>query len=78
MTTFRQMAHEFPVRTGLFVIVLPFLAFLQLVNGYVHGGALPYAVGFALLMVTVSVQVTRCHLAAYRRKSLSDALMDGK
>lgn len=74
--TFRQMAREFPLRTGVFAVVLPLLGVLQLVNGYVHGAALPYAAGFALLVVAVSAYTTRCHLAAYRRRCLSEAWLN--
>lgn len=67
---FVRMAREFPVRTGIFTFGLPAFALLQVVNGVVHGGSLPYIVAFAALMVAASIQLTRYQVAAYRRRRL--------
>ena len=70
LATFVRMAREHPVRTGLFSLGVPLFALLQLINGLVYDGSLPFIAGFGLLMVAYSVQFTRYHLAAYRRREL--------
>lgn len=71
LATFFRMAREFPVRTGIFSFGLPVFALLQLVNGIVYDGSLPAIAIFAVVMVVYSVQITRYHVAAYRRKRLA-------
>ncbi|QLG64296.1 hypothetical protein [Halorarum salinum] len=69
--TFLRMASEFPVRTGIFTFGLPAFALLQLVNGLVHDGSLPYIGLFSVLVTAYSVLITRYHVAAYRRETMS-------
>lgn len=69
--TFLRMASEFPVRTGIFTFGLPAFALLQLINGLVHDGSLAYIGLFSALVVTYSVLITRYHVAAYRRETMT-------
>lgn len=71
MGTFVRMAREFPVRTALFTFGLPVFALLQLLNGLLHGGSLPFIGGFLALTVACSVLLARYQLAVYRRRLLS-------
>lgn len=71
LDTFFRMAREFPVRTGIFSFGLPVFALLQFVNGLVYEGSLLMIAVFASLMVVYSVQLTRYHVAAYRREKLA-------
>ena len=68
---FFRMAREFPVRTGIYTFGPPVFALLQLINGYVHQGALLYVGLFAALAVALSVALTRYHVAVYRRKRIA-------
>ena len=68
---FFRMAREFPARTGIFTFGLPAFALLQLINGVVFGGALAFIGLFAALTVAFSIQLTRYHVAAYRREKLA-------
>ena len=68
---FFRMAREFPGRTGIFTFGLPVFALLQVINGIVYGGALPFIGLFAALMVAFSIQLTRYHVATYRREKLA-------
>jgi len=69
--TFRRMVREFPVRTLIFTVGLPAFALVQVVNGVVYGGVLPLIGLFAFVTVAFSVQLTRYHVAAYRRNRLA-------
>jgi hypothetical protein len=69
--SFARMARTFPVRTGLFTLGPFAIGVAQLLNGIVHGTALLPVVTIAVVMVAFSVMVTRIHLAAFRRQSLS-------
>ena len=71
VNAFFRMAREFPLRTGIFTFGLPAFALLQLINGYVHDGALAYIGVFAVLVVAYSVMLTQYHVAAYRRRQLA-------
>lgn len=73
---FIRMAREFPVRTGIFTFGLPLFALFQLINGVVYEGWLLGIGAFAVLMVACSVQLTRYHLAAYRRQQLVQRWVD--
>lgn len=77
LDVFFEMAREFPVRTGLFTFGLPVFALLQLINGFVHEGSLASIALFGAVMVAYSVQLTRYHVAAYRRRKLSEWADDG-
>lgn len=77
LDAFVRMAEEFPVRTGIFTFGLPAFGLLQLLNGIVHGGSLPFIGVFAVLTVVYSIVVTRYHVAAYRREKVSSAVDDG-
>ncbi|WP_435181532.1 hypothetical protein [Halorussus sp. AFM4] len=68
---FLRMAREFPVRTGIYSFGLPVFGLLQLINGYVHDGALLYVGLFAVAAVALSVVLTRYHVAVYRRKRVT-------
>lgn len=68
--SFVRMAREFPVRTAIFTFGLPVFALAQLINGYVHGGALAVIGAFAVVAVACSVALTRYHVAVYRRERL--------
>lgn len=70
-TTFSRMAREFPVRTGIFTFGPLILALAQLINSHLHGGSLVYTAVFAAVLVVYSVQITRYHLATFRRTTLS-------
>ena len=67
---FFRMAREFPVRTGIFTLGLPAFALLQLINGIVYDGSLAFIGIFAAVAVAFSVQLTRYHVAVYRREKL--------
>ena len=67
---FIRMAREFPVRTGIFTFGLPVFGLLQLINGVVYDGSLLFIGVFAALMVAYSIQLTRYHIATYRREKL--------
>lgn len=67
---FIRMAREFPLRTGIFTFGLPAFAFFQLLICIVYGGSLLFIAAFAALTVVYSVQLTRYHLAVYRREKL--------
>lgn len=69
---FFEMAREFPARTAIFTFGLPAFAVLQFVNGVVHDGSLLSIGAFGAVVVAYSVVLTRWHVAAYRRKKLSD------
>lgn len=75
---FLQMAREFPVRTGIYTFGLPVFAALQLVNAFVFEGSLLIIGAFALLMVACSVQLTRYHIAGYRRRNVETRLLEGE
>lgn len=70
LSCFFRMAREFPVRTGIFSFGLPVFACLQVVNGIVHEGSLLFIGLFATLLIAYSIQITRYHVAVYRRKQL--------
>lgn len=76
MDTFLRMAREFPARTALFSFGLPAFAFLQLINGVVNEGSIPFIALFGALIVAYSLQLTRYHVAAYRRRTLTRRLLD--
>lgn len=76
MDAFFRMGREFPVRTALFSFGLPAFALLQVINGAVNEGSLPFIALFAALIVAYSLQLTRYHVAAYRRETLSRRLLD--
>ena len=78
METFFRMAREFPVRTALFSFGLPAFALLQLINGVVNEGSLPFIALFAALVVAYSLQLTRYHVAAYHRRTLARRLLDDR
>jgi len=73
--TFIRMAREFPVRTGLFTFSLPVFALLQLLNGILHGGSLPFIGGFVVLAIACSVLLGQYQLAVYRQRRLSRQLL---
>lgn len=77
LDAFFRMAGEFPVRTCIFTFGLPAFALLQLVNGIVYDGSLPFIGVFVILAVAYSIVVTRYHVAAYRRKTISSTVDDG-
>jgi hypothetical protein len=77
LEAFVRMAREFPVRTGIFTFGLPLFALLQVVNGVLHDGSVLYIVVFALVAVGYSVQLTRYHLAVYRREKLTRRTAEG-
>ncbi|WP_137287037.1 hypothetical protein [Halorussus salinisoli] len=68
---FRQMASEFPVRTGIFTFGLPVFALLQVLNGYVHESSFVSIGLFALLVVAFSVKLTQYQIAVYRREKVT-------
>lgn len=68
---FVRMAREYPLRTTIYTFGLPLFGLVQLVNGYVHGGALQYIGLFCVVAVAWSVLLTRYHVATYRRESLT-------
>lgn len=70
LDAFIRMAREFPGRTAIFSFGLPVFACLQVVNGFVYDGSLLVISLFAALLVGYSVQITRYHVAVYRRKQL--------
>jgi len=76
LETFRRMAREFPVRTGVFSFGLPLFAVLQLVNGYLHGGSLPIIAAFGAVAVVFSLQLTSYHVAVYRRERIDRRWVD--
>jgi len=69
-SAFARMAADFPVRTGIFTFGLPAFGLLQVINGFVHEGALLYIGLFAALVTAFSVTLTRYHLASYRKEEL--------
>lgn len=70
ITTFVEMAEEFPVRTGVFTLV-PLLFMLLLILNYVHGGSLLLIGGFSLAVLAYTVIVNQYHLATFQRTRLS-------
>lgn len=76
LAAFVRMAREFPVRTAIFSLGLPVFACLQVVNGLVHDGSLVFIGLFASLLVAYSVQITRYHVAVYRRKQLDSSVTE--
>lgn len=74
LDAFVRMAREFPVRTAIFSFGLPVFACLQVVNGFLSNGSLVFIGLFAALLVAYSVQITRYHVAVYRRKQLYGSL----
>lgn len=74
---FAAMAREFPVRTGIYTMGLPLFAALQLLNAVLFEGSLPIIAVFAALTVVASIQLTRYHVAIYRRRAISDRWIDG-
>ena len=78
LDAFCRMAREFPVRTGIFTFGLPAFALLQVVNGLVNDGSLPFVALFAALTVGYSLHVTRYHVAAYRREALTRRLYENE
>lgn len=68
---FIRMAREFPVRTGLLTFSLPVFALLQLLNGVLHGGSLPFIGGFVVLAIACSVLLAQYQLVVYRKQRLS-------
>ncbi|UPV76376.1 hypothetical protein M0R89_19645 (plasmid) [Halorussus limi] len=69
-TTFWEMYRDLPVRTTVATVVPVFLAFAQLLNGYVHGIPLVRIAGFTAGMVVAAVLVTQYHLVEYNREEL--------
>lgn len=76
LEAFVKMAREFPVRTGIYSFGLPVFAALQIVNALLFDGSLLIIGAFAALMVASSIQLTRYHVAIYRRKKVTDGLLD--
>jgi hypothetical protein len=70
LTTFVEMAREFPVRTGVFTLVPLLFTLLQIMN-YVHGGSLLLTGGFSLAVIAYTVIINQYHLAAFQRAKLS-------
>lgn len=70
-TAFLRMAREFPVRTVIFTFGLPAFALVQLLNGVLNGGSLPYIAAFSVVAVGCAVALTRYQVAAYRRRVLA-------
>lgn len=70
-SAFFRMASEFPVRTCIYTFGLPVFALLQLINGLVHDGPLVFIGFFGVLVVALSVILTRYHVAVYRRKKVA-------
>lgn len=65
---FVRMARELPIRTLIFSFGLPMFALLQLVNGYLNGGAFEFIAIFALATIAFSVTLTRYQVAVYQRR----------
>lgn len=61
-----------PLRTAVFSVGPPLWGVAQLVNAYLHGGALLSVGAFAVVMTAFAVLVTRYHVATYRRTRLSE------
>ena len=68
---FFQMARDFPVRTGIFTFGLPAFALFQMINGIVYEGSLLFIGVFSALVVAYSIQLTRYHVAIYRREKFT-------
>jgi len=66
------MFRAFPRRTLVLSVVPVLVAVLQSVNVVVHDLPVLYGSGFALVLVTCSVVVTRQQLAAFRTRTLED------
>lgn len=75
---FTAMAREFPIRTGIYAFGLPLFAALQLLNAALFDGSLPIIAAFAALTVAASVQLSRYHVAIYRRRAISDHWIDAE
>lgn len=69
-----EMVRYAPLRTAIFSVGPPVWGLVQLVNAYVHDGALLYVAAFAVAMTAFSVLLTRYHVASFRRTTLSRGL----
>lgn len=70
LTTYVEMAGEFPVRTGVFTLV-PLLFTLLLMMNYVHGGSLLVTGSFSLVVIAYTVLIHQYHLSAFQRAKVS-------
>lgn len=69
-----EMARYAPLRTAIYSIGPPLWGAVQVVNAYLHGGAIYHVAAFALLLTALAVLLTRYHAAAFRRARLSRRL----
>jgi ribosomal protein L10 len=67
------MCRTFPIRTAVFTLGPLAVAVAQLLNAFVHGhgSALPLVAVIAVLTCVFSVLITRYHLSAFRRRTLT-------
>lgn len=73
-----EMARHAPVRTAIFSVGPPLWGLVQLLNAYLHDGALLYVAVAAAVMTAFSVLLTRYHAAAYRRALLAERWSDAR